>query len=834
MAKNKKKVPFNVFRKGITAGALGIAMLFGGAGMLTACGEKGDKGDTGASGKSAYELAVEQGFQGTLTEWLESLKGQSGGSGSAGNGIVSVEKTGTNGLVDTYTITFTDGSTTTFTITNGENGTTPNAPEVTINAQGYWEINGTPTSTLATAEDGKTPYIDGEYWYIDGTSTGVKAQGAAGNDGKSAFDLYKEQNPTYTGTLAEWLETLKGQDGKDGSMWFTGTLVTGTGDSIVREVTGTKVGDLYLNTSTSDIYECTATSTWKWVTNIKGENGKNGTMWHSGAGEPSPSVGVDGDFYYDADNHKIYIKLPSGWFCVSTIESKPAPVVMYNDGIPASELGSEGDVYIDTDALDMYKKISDTQWEKVTSFAKGTKESPIAISSATELVNAAQSEKYVYYKLNADINLNDIARKDAFVVDDEFMVDEFYGEIDGKGHTITMPTHAKSDSPGNSSWGVFAQYFNGTLKNVELDYNVNGYYVNWAYMTSKVTTFENVTTNGTVVLPESTGNYSPFVAFVGADITFKNCTNNVDVTNIKYGAAFIGGSMYGCSKHYRPENGTELSSTNSSGIAKQHKLTFINCVNNGDLYGEQVGVLYGNSSRIPLMKVTQTEAYFVEEEQNLFVEGLVNNGNVVGTKSSGLFCGMYDMTKNTAKDRAVNQYNEAIASISTGGELCRIDSFEGLDVVYDEETREITITNTAEGEYTYRVDYFTYLGLENGTQLVRTEFTATTGVFQYGYYEFIDKEYLDSLPGKKTLERIATADEGSIIITNHYATLYLVTNKVDESTTNYYYYLEVDDGEFDYFIWHEDRHHAYFEILVNVYDTSGKLVGQKSIQAPNV
>lgn len=36
-----------------------------------------------------------------------------------GNGIASVAKTGTVGLVDTYTITFTDGSTTTFDITNG-------------------------------------------------------------------------------------------------------------------------------------------------------------------------------------------------------------------------------------------------------------------------------------------------------------------------------------------------------------------------------------------------------------------------------------------------------------------------------------------------------------------------------------------------------------------------------------------------------------------------------------------------------------------------------------------------------------------------------------------
>lgn len=36
--------------------------------------------------------------------------------------IVSIEKTGTQGLVDTYTITYSDGTTTTFSITNGKDG----------------------------------------------------------------------------------------------------------------------------------------------------------------------------------------------------------------------------------------------------------------------------------------------------------------------------------------------------------------------------------------------------------------------------------------------------------------------------------------------------------------------------------------------------------------------------------------------------------------------------------------------------------------------------------------------------------------------------------------
>lgn len=59
-------------------------------------GEKGDKGDTGASGrdgldgsdgadgKSAYDIAVDNGFVGTESEWIESLKGADGKNGNDG------------------------------------------------------------------------------------------------------------------------------------------------------------------------------------------------------------------------------------------------------------------------------------------------------------------------------------------------------------------------------------------------------------------------------------------------------------------------------------------------------------------------------------------------------------------------------------------------------------------------------------------------------------------------------------------------------------------------------------------------------------------------------
>lgn len=62
-----------------------------------------------------YDVANEQ--------YVDSGFPSRGAQGDTGNGIFSIVKTGTSGLVDTYTITFTDGTTTTFTVTNGQDGT---------------------------------------------------------------------------------------------------------------------------------------------------------------------------------------------------------------------------------------------------------------------------------------------------------------------------------------------------------------------------------------------------------------------------------------------------------------------------------------------------------------------------------------------------------------------------------------------------------------------------------------------------------------------------------------------------------------------------------------
>lgn len=91
-------------------------------------GDKGDKGNTGAQGQ----------------------KGDTGAQGNEGSSITvtSVNKISSLNGVDTYKISFSDGSSTTFKVTNGKDG-----------------------------ENGETPYIgENGNWHIGDEDTGVKAE----------------------------------------------------------------------------------------------------------------------------------------------------------------------------------------------------------------------------------------------------------------------------------------------------------------------------------------------------------------------------------------------------------------------------------------------------------------------------------------------------------------------------------------------------------------------------------------------------------------------------------------------------------------------------------
>ena len=139
-------------------------------------GIKGDKGDDGHT----PVITIQNGkwhVDGNDT----GLQAQ-GVKGETGNGISDISKTNVNGLVDTYTITYTDGTKTTFTVTNG--------------AQGVQGIQGIP------GKDGKTPVITiiGGNWHIDGVDTGVKAEGLKGDKGDKGDD----GDTPYIGPNGNW------------------------------------------------------------------------------------------------------------------------------------------------------------------------------------------------------------------------------------------------------------------------------------------------------------------------------------------------------------------------------------------------------------------------------------------------------------------------------------------------------------------------------------------------------------------------------------------------------------------------------------------------------
>ena len=71
---------------------------------------------------------------------------------SNGKGIKSIAKTSTNGLVDTYTTTYNDGTTSTFTVKNGAKGDTGNIENLLDRTYPvgsiYMSVNSTDPSTL--------------------------------------------------------------------------------------------------------------------------------------------------------------------------------------------------------------------------------------------------------------------------------------------------------------------------------------------------------------------------------------------------------------------------------------------------------------------------------------------------------------------------------------------------------------------------------------------------------------------------------------------------------------------------------------------------------------
>ncbi len=163
-------------------------------------GKDGADGKDGLNGKSAYELAVENGYTGTLTEWLESLIGKDGLNGINGaNGADG--KDGLNGK-----------SAFELACEAGFEGTLVEWLDSLIGEKGDKGDKGDQGEQGIQGEKGDKGDQGEKGEQGDKGETG--ATGATGANGKSAYELAVENG--YEGTLTEWLVSLAGKDGLNG------------------------------------------------------------------------------------------------------------------------------------------------------------------------------------------------------------------------------------------------------------------------------------------------------------------------------------------------------------------------------------------------------------------------------------------------------------------------------------------------------------------------------------------------------------------------------------------------------------------------------------------
>ena len=129
-----------------------------------------------------------------------------GDTGATGRGIVSITKTSTSGLVDTYTITYSSGDPTTFTVTNGEKGDTG---ETGATGNGIASI--TKTGTSGNVDTYTITMTNGQTSTFTVTNSNVfSVAGKIGAVTLDAGDVAYSDSTTYSnGTVGDGLNQLK-------------------------------------------------------------------------------------------------------------------------------------------------------------------------------------------------------------------------------------------------------------------------------------------------------------------------------------------------------------------------------------------------------------------------------------------------------------------------------------------------------------------------------------------------------------------------------------------------------------------------------------------------
>lgn len=227
----------------------------------------------------------------------------------------------------------------------------------TVDLSNYLQKGGSQTTT-STADGGSNVYT-----FKDGSTITVK-NGSKGSTGAAAT-------------------------------WFSGGAVTGTSTTAKTfTVSGSKAGDMYLNTGTSNVYKATAANQWVYLCNIKGPQGtpgNNGTTPTIKAaaggnigtvGTPSVTANTSGTTTTFTFNNLKGQKGDTG----ATVTWHTGTAVT---GTAATVSGAKtGDMYLNTKTYGVYKSTGTNKWTVVCNIKGADGTTPTIKAAAGRNINS--------------------------------------------------------------------------------------------------------------------------------------------------------------------------------------------------------------------------------------------------------------------------------------------------------------------------------------------------------------------------------------------------------------------------------------------------------------
>lgn len=226
-------------------------------------------------GISAYEVAVAQGFAGTVNEWLASLKSTvPGPKGEPGQNLLVKGTVANAAVLDTIT-------------------------------------NPSDNDAYVTQDDGHL------HTYIEETTSWIDLGPFKGLDGKSAYQIWLAND--HTGTELEFLASLKGKNGKDGKDG-TSVVIKGSVATFLELPANPEEQWVYAVRDVNILYVWT-NSAWISLGTFKGEDGQDGANGTSieivkvltPEDQTIPSAGANAGKAYISLEKRIMLSVGGTW-----------------------------------------------------------------------------------------------------------------------------------------------------------------------------------------------------------------------------------------------------------------------------------------------------------------------------------------------------------------------------------------------------------------------------------------------------------------------------------------------------------------------------------------